>query len=112
MIPKIEDCKTPIRPTRYNLVVAIDMIAPVSAGGIIIPEKLRKREDSASERGIVVAVSPMAFKGGDWAADPNPPKVGDVILFQRYEGKEIELDDDTVKYRVIPDESVKGIFDV
>ena len=67
MIPRIDQCRSPIRPTRYNLVVAVDIIGSKTAGGIIIPEKTREREDSASDKGRVVAISPMAFKGGDWA---------------------------------------------
>lgn len=110
MIPKLEDCKSPLRPTRYNLVVAIDVIGKTSAGGIIIPEQIQKREDSGADKGRVVAISPMAFKGADWGDEPDPPRVGDVILFQRYDGKEIEMADDTVKYRVITDDAVKGII--
>lgn len=111
MIPSLDECKnTPIRPMGYNVLVAVDTVMAKTAGGIIIPEDHRKREDSASDKGLVVAVAAMAFKGGDWADEPNPPKPGDVVLFQRYAGKEIELADETVKYRIIPDADIKGVF--
>lgn len=110
MIPELAQCKSPLRPTRYNVVVAIDIVGAKSAGGIIIPKATSEREDGASEKGRVVEVSPMAFKGGDWADEPNPPQAGDVVLFQRYEGKEIKMDEGEVKYRVIPDDAIKGIL--
>lgn len=110
MIPKLEDCKAPLRPTRYNLVVAIDTVMKKTEGGIIIPDKHRERENGGADKGRIVAISPMAFKGADWELEDNPPQIGDVILFDRYDGKEIEMDDDEIKYRVINDEAVRGII--
>lgn len=110
MIPKLSDCKSPIRPTHYNIVVAIDMIGETTAGGIIMPEMLKDRENAASEKGLIVAVSPMAFKGADWDAETSPPKAGDTVLFQRHAGKEIDVDSSDIKYRVIADDDIKGIF--
>lgn len=112
MIPSLERCKAPIRPMGYNVLVAVEVVEEKTAGGIIIPDKHRERENAASDRGRIVAVAPMAFKGGDWADEPNPPQAGDVVIFQRYAGKEIELSDsnDGVKYRVVPDADIKGVF--
>ena len=113
MLPKLEDCKPPIRPTGYNVLVALDVVGKRSTGGIVLPDRFRNREDSASEKGLVVAVSPMAFKGGDWLDEPEPPKVGETVIFQRYDGKELDLEEETeeayIKYRVISDAAIKGI---
>lgn len=109
MIPSLDRCKAPIRPMGYNVLVAVDVVEEKTAGGIIIPDKHRERENSASDKGRIVAVAAMAFKGGDWAVEGDPPKEGDVVIFQRYAGKEIELDGDGVKYRVVPDADIKGV---
>ncbi len=92
----------------YNVLVAVDVVEETTAGGIILPEKHRNREDSGSEKGRIVGVSDMAFKGGDWTGC-EIPKAGDVVLFQRYAGTELEGDDGR-KYRVIADADLKGVF--
>lgn len=107
MIPKIEDCKPGITPVGYRVLVALDVLEEVTVGGIILPGKMLDRENSASEKGRVIEVSPMAFKGGDWEGCPTP-KAGDVVMFQRYAGSEVEGEDGK-KYRIINDEDLKGI---
>lgn len=111
MIPKIEDCKPGLRPICYNVLVALDAMEE-TIGGIIIPTKHKERQDGAVEKGLIVAISDMAFKGGDWASIPeeNAPKVGNVVQFQRYAGAEFEGEDGK-KYRIIADTDLKGIFD-
>lgn len=108
MVPKLNDCAPGLRPTGYNVLIAVDVLEEVTAGGIIIPGKHKEREDSASERGRLVAVSPMAFKGGDWDGC-DIPAVGDEVLYQRYAGSEFE-GRDGMKYRVMADTDLKGIF--
>lgn len=109
MIPSLEACRPGLKPTGYNVLVALDAIEERTAGGIILPEKHKEREDSASERGRIVATSPMAFKGGDWDG-VDAPKNGAEVLFQRYAGTEFEGADGK-KYRIIADADLKGIFD-
>lgn len=92
----------------YNVLVALDVVEEKTAGGIILPEKHINREDSASEKGRIVGVSDMAFKGGDWT-ECKTPEEGDIVLFQRYAGTELEGDDGK-KYRIIADSDLKGVF--
>jgi chaperonin GroES len=108
MIPKLEDCNPGLTPVGYNVLVALDVLEEKTAGGIILPPKHTERENSASERGRVVGVSPMAFKGGDWEGVPTPER-GCEVLFQRYAGTEFE-GADSKKYRIIKDEDLKGVF--
>jgi chaperonin GroES len=108
MIPKLEECEPGLKPMGYNVLVALDVIEEKTAGGIILPTKHTERENSASERGRIVAVSQMAFKGGDWEGC-ELPKTGDAVLFQRYAGTEFE-GSDKKKYRIIADADLKGVF--
>lgn len=110
MIPNLDDCKPGLRPMGYNVLIAVDAIEEKTAGGIIIPAKIADREDSASEKGRIVAVSEMAFKGGDWAGVSDLPKAGDLVRFQRYAGNEFEGDDGK-KYRIVSDADLKGVYD-
>lgn len=108
MIPKLDDCAPGLKPTGYNVLVALDVLEEVTQGGIILPGKHKEREDSAAERGRLVAASPMAFKGGDWEG-AEAPQVGAEVLFQRYAGNEFEGRDGK-KYRVMADTDLKGVF--
>lgn len=108
MVPKLSDCNPGLRPTGYNVLVAVDVLEEKTAGGIILPGAHKEREDSASERGRLVAASPMAFKGGDWDG-AEVPQVGDEVLYQRYAGSEFEGRDGR-KYRVMADTDLKGVF--
>lgn len=109
MIPKLEDCNPGLKPMGYNVLVAVDVMEEKTAGGIIIPGKIADREDSASEKGLLVAVSEMAFKGGDWTGVTELPGVGDLVRFQRYAGSEFEADDGK-KYRIVSDADLKGVY--
>lgn len=107
MTPKLEDCAPGLSPMGYNVLVALDVIEE-KIGSIIVPTKHQERENSASERGRIVAVSDMAFKGGDWTGC-KIPEVGDEVLFQRYAGTEFE-GADARKYRIVKDDDLKGVF--
>ena len=108
MIPRLEDCAPGLAPMGYNVLVALDVQEEKTAGGIILPDKHKEREDSASERGRIVGVSGMAFRGGDWEG-VETPELGHEVLFQRYAGTEFEGNDGR-KYRIIADQDLKGVF--
>lgn len=108
MTPKLEDCAPGLKPMGYNVLVALDVVEEKTAGGIIVPVSHKEREDSASEKGRVVKVSQMAFKGGDWEG-VDAPTPGNDVLFQRYAGTEFEGADGR-KYRIIADSDLKGVF--
>ncbi len=108
MIPQLSECKPGLRAFRYNVLVALDIVEDVSAGGIILPTKHKERENTASDRGRIVDVSPMAFQSGDWDCEESKPVPGTVVLFQKYAGSEVE-GDDSRQYRLIEDEDIKGI---
>jgi len=108
MIPQLSECKPGIRPTRYNVLVAIERVDEKTAGGILLPSKHIDREEGGADRGRVVAVSPMAFKGGDWELETSPPQPGDIVHFKRYSGAEFEGEDGG-KYRLVADDEIRGI---
>lgn len=109
MIPTLSECKPGLKPTGYNVLVALDVLEEKTAGGIILPGQHKERQDSAAERGRLVDASPIAFTGGDWT-DQAKPSIGAEVLFQRYAGSEFEGADGK-KYRVMTDTDLKGVFD-
>jgi len=108
MIPQLSECNPGLKPTGYNVLIALDALEEKTAGGIILPGQHKEREDSAAERGRLVDASPIAFTGGDWT-DQARPDVGAEVLFQRYSGNEFEGSDGR-KYRVMADTDLKGVF--
>lgn len=111
MIPNLEDCNPGLTPIGYNVLVALDVLEEKSVGGILLPTKHIERQDGAAEKGRIVAVSDMAFFGGDWVAIPSDkhPQIGNIVQFQRYAGAEFEGEDGK-KYRIVSDTDLKGIF--
>ena len=75
-------------------------------------EEQKERETRGSDKGVIVAIGKGAWKGshlleqGDWA------KVGQVVLYQNYEGKtEEEPTGSGNMYRFMNDESIVGYYE-
>ena len=70
-------------------------------------EKLSK----GTQHGILVHVGPGAFEGGTWSHCKKVPKEGDVIIFDRYCGVEMELPPGSEdKFRFANDEALLGVM--
>lgn len=112
-LPKLEDCNPGYRPTGYNVVVVTAEKAKTSKSGlIIIPDNLSDRETLAQMKGLLVAVSPLAFNFDTWPSDADKPKPGDVVMFAKYAGVvPQEETPDGRQYRVVSDRDIVAVFD-
>lgn len=72
-------------------------------GGIIIPDTAKEKP----QQGEVVAVG-IGRLGDDGKRVPLEVKVGDKVLFGKYSGTEVKLDDD--EYLMMREEDVLGIL--
>jgi len=99
---------TGIQPVEYKVLICVDQVEDTSKGGLYLPESTREREQMAHDRGILVAVSKMAFD--NW--DGDIPKPGDKIIFSKYAGTVIQFRDgrDIGKYRLCNDKDVCAII--
>lgn len=92
-----------IKPLGDRVIVSPIEPKEVVRGGIIIP-------DSAKEKpmqGKVVAVGPGALnKHGERL--PMDVKEGDIVLYGKYSGTEVKLDDE--KYLIMHQEDILGIL--
>lgn len=77
-------------------------------GSIIIPDSIKSKGRERPMKAEVLAVGPgMLMKNGErW---PMPCKAGDVILFDKGAGEEIEIGGE--KLRVIRDDNVMAIIE-
>ena len=116
--PKIDSVDPGIRPLEYKALVLLPQLEEVSAGGIRMIETVRDKEELAQTAGMLVAVSPMAFKFSDWPRDEDGdylhpeliPKQGDIVRIKQYAGGEWKGRDGR-NYRIIDDKDVYGIED-
>ncbi|MGR9088951.1 MAG: co-chaperone GroES [Gammaproteobacteria bacterium] len=93
-----------IRPLHDRIVVKRTAEDATSAGGIVIP-------DSAAEKpskGEVIAVGngKLLDNGKTLALDT---KVGDKVLFAKYSGTEVQLDNE--EYLVMREDDIMAVFD-
>jgi chaperonin GroES len=74
-----------------------------SAGGIIIPDTAKEKP----QEGKIVAVGPGKM-GDDGKRVPLEVKVGDRILFSKYAGSEIKIDD--VEHIFMKEDDILGVI--
>lgn len=91
----------PFVPVLYRLKVKPDPIEEVTAGGIILSQVTKDREQGATVTGTVVAVGPSAFEGAEVV------QVGDRILFAKYGG--LVHKEGEEEFRFLNDEDLIGV---
>ena len=80
---------TKIRPLGDKVVVKVSEEEEKTAGGIILPDTARKKP----QEGKVVAVGPGKLLD-DGKRAPMNVKIGDIVVFAKYGGTEITVDDE------------------
>lgn len=82
-------------PAGDRLIIRRDEANKVTPGGIALPDTA---QDNRTTRGTVVAVGPGEFSPHLWGEDgraggygPMPFSVGDVVLYAKYAGNEVEV---------------------
>lgn len=97
-----------ILPTEFRVLVKPDPAEEKTKGGIIIPDETKERQQFATQKATLIAVSPAAFSYDEDIRN-NAPKPGDRVLVAKYSGFEVE-GADGVKYRVIADKDIAAIL--
>jgi chaperonin GroES len=72
-------------------------------GGIIIPDTAKEKP----QQGVVVAVGEGKFRE-DGARQPLDVKPGDRVLFGKYSGSEVKIDDE--EYLIMREDEILGVF--
>lgn len=96
---------TGIIPTEYRVLIKPDPVEEKTAGGIIIPERQKDREQAGTQTGTVVASGGNAFS--DWK-DERTPQPGDRVVYQKYAG--MTFDSGGVEYRIMDDKEVAALL--
>ena len=96
-------------PKGYKLLIAIPKLEEKTSGGVIIPDKLKGLEQTASIIGLVIAMGKAAYNDAD--KFPNGPycKEGDFVIFRSYSGTRFKLRGE--EFRLINDDTVEAVVD-
>lgn len=95
-----------IKPLEFKVVVLPEKVEERTAGGIIMPDMAREKEQVACVRGTLVAISPHAFEEFAKAT----PEVGDKVLIAKY-GGQIYQGIDGQDYRILNDKDILAVLE-
>ena len=96
-------------PQGYKLLIAIPKLEEKTSGGVIIPDKLKGMEQTASIIGLVIAMGKAAYKDSDKFPDGPYCKEGDFVIFRSYSGTRFKLRGE--EFRLINDDTVEAVVD-
>ncbi|HXX58264.1 MAG TPA: co-chaperone GroES [Thermodesulfovibrionales bacterium] len=92
------------KPLRDRVLVKYSEEAEKTAGGLYIPDTAKEKP----QKGEIVAVGPGRITD-DGKLQPVSVKVGDSVLFDKYSGSKVTMDD--VEYLIIREEDILGILE-
>lgn len=87
----------------FRVLIKPDEIQEKTSGGLVLPDEYRSKEGYAQARGVLVSKGQNSF---DEISDA--PKLGDRVIFPKYEGTEVMGADGKV-YRLIEDRFIIGV---
>jgi chaperonin GroES len=95
-----------IIPFLHRVLVKLKPVEKTTESGIIIPDTTTRKEQAATEEGVIIAIGETFAK--DYGA-VNIPQVGDKVYFAKYAGKFIK-DEDGTDLVLLNDEDIVAII--
>jgi len=98
-----------IRPTEFKVLIKPDKVEGQTTGGLYLPDSARDKQQFSVDRGEVIS-----FGDGFFNELPGPrPKVGDRVIFNRYAGSLITVDEGKGRqdYRLCNDKDICAILE-
>lgn len=91
------------KPLRDRVFVKYTSEEEKTAGGLFIPDSAKEKP----QKGVVIEVGPGRVTD-DGKRQPLEVKVGDTILFDKYSGSKVKIDDE--EYLIISEDDILGII--
>jgi chaperonin GroES len=91
------------KPLRDRVFVKYTSEEEKTAGGLFIPDSAKEKP----QKGVVMEVGSGRITD-DGKQQPMEVKVGDTILFDKYSGSKVKIDDE--EYLIIREEDILGII--
>lgn len=100
-----------IQPMEYNVLVKPKAVEEKTSGGLFLPEETKEREQFGQQEGVLIASSAGAFTFNyeGWPEGADKPKVGDRVVFSKYQATEIKGADGGT-YWMMKDKSIAGVM--
>lgn len=100
-------------PVEFYCVVELDPQEQKTAGGIILLDNVKDKDKLSAVEGTLVATSPHAFSYAEWPEGARKPRVGDRILFKRFDGwlHDRKVAGTDRSFRLLSDKSIVAIVD-
>jgi len=92
------------KPLRDRVFVRYSSEEEKTSGGLFIPDTAKEKP----QKGTVVAVGPGRITD-DGKLQPVEVKVGDTILFEKYSGSKIRIDEE--EFLIIREEDILGLIE-
>jgi len=96
-------------PRGYRILIAIPEISVKTEGGVIIPDKIRNAEETASLIGVVLKVGPEAYSDASRFPNGSWCKEGDFVIFRSYSGTRFKVHGK--EFRLINDDTVEAVVE-
>ena len=91
----------------YKVVIKLPDLQE-KVGSVWLPDRAKDQNQLEGDNGVIVAVGQAAFS--DKKEFPHsPPKIGDKVFFQRWEGFLVE-NGKGEKFRIIEDNKIAGVY--
>lgn len=104
MVKTVKENKMSIRPLGDKLVIKVIDDEEQTSGGIFIPDSAKEKP----QKGEVVAVGTgKTLDNGE--KEPMEVKVGEIVLYAKYAGTDIKVDN--VMYKILSVRDVLGILE-
>lgn len=98
-----------ISPTEYNVLVKPAKVEEKTKGGLLLADSTLDRKQAFATKGVIVAVSPLAFTYERFPEDGPPPKVGDMVIFTKAAGVSVEGVDGE-EYKLLKDKDIGAVI--
>jgi chaperonin GroES len=99
-----EKCDMKFKPLKDRVFVKYTSEEEKTSGGLYIPDTAKEKP----QKGVIVAVGSGKVTD-DGKKQPMEVKVGDTILFDKYSGSKIKIDNE--EYLIIREEDILGIIE-
>jgi len=94
-------------PKGYRILIALPEVQEKTAGGIIRPDDLRKKEETASIVGLVLKMGSDCYADEGRFPSGSYCKPGDYVIFRSYSGTRFKIKNR--EFRLINDDTVEGV---
>ena len=97
-----------LKPVEYKVLIKPVKVEEKTKGGIYMPETAQDKEKFAVIKGQLIATGSIAFTDPHWGEAT--PKIGDMVMYDRYAGGLVKGDDGD-EYRLINDKEISAILE-